>query len=100
MGDCETAEAFMEIEEGIADYASWVKMFDIGVISLEDLMKRYRAKQVARYYLTGCMLLHATVLMNNGDDNEILSRMVNANSVGEGNLLTIFREQLNVFKNQ
>lgn len=96
-GDCKTAEALMEIEEGIADYASWVKMYDIGVASRSDLLKRYRAKQKDRFYLTGCMLLHASVLMNNGNDSGIIEQMVNANSLEEGNLLSIFKGQLIIY---
>ena len=96
-GDCNTAEAFMEIEEGIADYASWVKMYDLGVVSRSDLLKRYRANQKDRFYLTGCMLLHTSVLMNDGNDSDIIEKMVNSNSVEEGNLLSIFKEQLIIY---
>ena len=96
-GNCETAEAIMEIEEGIADYASWVKMYDIGVVSRSDLLQRYNAKQKDRFYLTGCMLLHASVLMNNVKDSELIEKMVTANSLEEGNLLGIFKEQLIIY---
>ena len=97
IGDCKTAEGLMEIEEGIADYASWVKMYDIGVVSREELIRRYNAKQKDIFYLTGCMLLHATVLMNGGKDREIISKMVNAKSPDEGNLSHIFKEQLAIY---
>lgn len=93
-GDCKTAEALMEIEEGIADYASWVKMYDLGIFNRSDLLKRYRADQKDRFYLTGCMLLHASVLMNDGNESDIIEKVVNANSIEEGNLLSIFEEQL------
>ena len=93
-GDCKTVESLMEIEEGIADYASWVKMYDIGVVSRSDLLKRYRAKQKDKFYLTGCMLFHSSVLMNGGNDVDIMTKMVTANSIEEGNLFKIFKEQL------
>ncbi len=99
-GDCKTAEAIMEIEEGIADYASWVKMYDIGVASRSDLLKRYQAEQKDKFYLTGCMLLHASVLMNKRNDNDIIENIVNANSLEEGNLLSIFKEQLIIYSDK
>ena len=99
-GECKAAEAIMEIEEGIADYASWVKMYEIGVASREDLMRRYTASQKARYYLTGCMLFHASVLMNDGNESEIIAKMINANSLEEGNLLSIFEEQLTAYSRE
>ncbi|MBW1297400.1 hypothetical protein [Aquimarina litoralis] len=94
LGDCRIGEAYMEIEEGIADYGSWVAMYNIGTASRQDLLKRYRAKQKDRFYLTGCMLLHASALMANGNDKPIISKMVNAPSVETGNLFTIFKDQL------
>ncbi|MEL6535973.1 MAG: hypothetical protein AAFQ98_11200 [Bacteroidota bacterium] len=97
-GDCQAGEALMEIEEGIADYASWVKMFDIGTVSREDLLRRYRAKQKDKFYLTGCMLLHASVLMSGGKEMEVISKMVNAPSLEEGSLLTVFKAQLATYR--
>ncbi|MEP7269505.1 MAG: hypothetical protein ABI844_17950 [Saprospiraceae bacterium] len=96
-GDCKTAEEIMEIEEGIADYASWVIMYNIGMVSRDELLQRYRAQQNDRFYLTGCMLLHASVLMNNGKASEIIKKIVTANSLDEGNLLHIFKTQLGLF---
>lgn len=98
--DCRLGEAFMEIEEGIADYASWMVMYNIGTVSREDLLKRYRAKQKDRFYLTGCMLLHASSLMNDGDDKEIIAKMVNAHTVEEGNLFELFKKQLEQYKSK
>lgn len=98
LGDCSIGESFMEIEEGLADYASWVIMYNIGTVSREDLLKRYRAKQKDMFYLTGAMLLHASSLMNNGNDKEIISKMVDANTVEEGNLFMLFKEQFETYK--
>lgn len=97
-GDCRIGESFMEVEEGIADYASWVTMYNIGTASKEDLLRRYRAKQKDMFYLSGCMLLHASALMNNGNDKEIILKMVNASSVEEGNLYKLFKGQLELFR--
>lgn len=94
LGDCRVGEAIMEIEEGIADYASWVAMFNIGTISREDLLKRFKVQQKDKFYLFGCMLLHAATLMNDGNDKALISQMVNAPSVEEGNLYKLFKEQL------
>ncbi|WP_394749961.1 hypothetical protein [Spongiimicrobium salis] len=99
--NCAAAEAIMEIEEGIADYASWVKMYDVGLVSRADILRRYRAQQKDKFYLTGCMLFHAMVLMNNGNDEAIIERMTQANSLEEGSLLTLFQEYLTLYrKNQ
>lgn len=97
-GDCSAAESIMEIEEGIADYASWVKMFNMDVVTREDLLKRYRAKQKDRFYLTGSMLLHASVLMSSENEGNIIAKMVNAPSLEEGNLLSIFKQQLATYR--
>ncbi len=92
--DCQTAETIMEIEEGIADYASWVQMFELELFNRQDLIKRYRALQKDKFYLTGCMMLQAATLMNNGNDQEIITKIINAPSVVEGNLTTIFKYYL------
>jgi hypothetical protein len=91
-GYCKAAEGIMEIEEGIADYASWVKMYDIGVVTREGLLRRYRAKQNEKFYLTGCMLLHASALMNGGKDDEVIEKMVRSKSLEDGSLTGIFEE--------
>ena len=97
-GSCADAEALMEIEEGIADYASWVIMYDIDIADRTELLRRYRAQQKDLFYLTGCMLLHASLLMNEGGDQEIISKLVTAPSLMDGNLFQIFQYKLESYR--
>ncbi|WP_299364102.1 hypothetical protein [Winogradskyella sp.] len=98
-GDCETAEAMMEIEEGLADYASWSIMYEMGIFTKEELIKRYNAKQKAKYYLLGSMMMHAMCLMN-GDPNVIIDSIITSKSVESGNLTFLFSKELEQYKNQ
>lgn len=93
-GDCRTAEALFELEEGLADYASWTILFNMGIASRDNLLKRYRAFQNDHFYLSGCMLMHAITLMTKKPVEKIIKEMVNSPSVNEGSLLKIFQDQL------
>ncbi|HET9055324.1 MAG TPA: hypothetical protein VFN30_00620 [Chitinophagaceae bacterium] len=93
-GDCATAEAFFELEEGLADYESWTMLYSSGLVSRDDLLKRYRARQNDHFYLSGSMLMHAITLMSKDPKNKIISKMINSVSVDKGSLLLLFKNQL------
>lgn len=93
-GDCRTAEAFFELEEGLADYASWTFLYNTGLASKNDLLKRYRARQNDHFYLSGCMLMHTIMLMNKGKQGRVFNYIINSNSVKEGSLFHLFEQQL------
>ncbi len=97
MGSCEKAEAIMEIEEGLADYGSWSVMYEMGIFTQEELLKRYRAQQKERFYSTGSMLMHTMHLMS-GDVTRIVNAIVESESVETGNLTTLFKEEFEVYK--
>lgn len=62
-GDCGEAEGLMELEEGTADYASWVSLYDLGLASRDRLAARYEAQQNDWFYLSGAMQWHAVQLL-------------------------------------
>ena len=63
-GTCGAAEAVMELEEGTADFASWVQLYNRGQASREQLLQHYRVQQPDVYYLTGAMQAHALYLLD------------------------------------
>ncbi|HMU45919.1 MAG TPA: hypothetical protein PKC72_06090 [Chitinophagaceae bacterium] len=93
-GDCETAESFFELEEGLADYGSWTILYNIGMAGKDALLKRYRAMQNDHFYLSGCMMMHAITLMSKKPVEKIIAKIVNSASVNEGSLLAIFKSEL------
>jgi len=95
---CATVEALMELEEGLADYASWTKLYEAGVVTTEQLLQRYRANQKDHFYLTGAMFLHAISLMRSGDIVPIIERIIASESVEEGSLQRFFEEALSEYQ--
>lgn len=95
--DCAEAENIMELEEGLADYASWTMLYDMGLSSREELIKRYNAVQNEPFYQTGAMLMHALALMNEGNTAEIIEEITSSASQAEGALLPIFKSELEAF---
>ena len=95
--DCNEAETIMELEEGIADYASWTKLFELGISSKEELLQRYRAVQNEPFYLMGAMQLHAISLMRDGDVDDIIKTIVRSESPQNGALTTLFKAELGRF---
>ncbi len=89
-GSCEVAEAIMEAEEGIADYASWTKLFDIGMADRNALLKRYSAQQKDHFYLTGAMLLHAIMLMSDETEEKVLMKFITSKTTNQGSLTNLF----------
>lgn len=96
-GSCKEAENIMELEEGLADYASWTMLYDIGIASWKDLHRRYQAIQNEPFYLTGAMLMHAATLMHDGETPELIDAITTSQTVQEGALVTHFETQLNAF---
>jgi len=95
--DCKEAEVIMELEEGIADYASWAMLYDIGISSREELIQRYQASQNEPFYLTGAMLLHAIAIMSNDNIEAAIEKMVKAQTPLDGSLLALFKEKLSLY---
>lgn len=91
--DCAEAENIMELEEGLADYASWTMLYDIGISSREQLLRRYNAIQNEPFYLTGAMLMHAVSLMNDGKVNSIISEIVNSSDHSTGAPFPVFEKE-------
>lgn len=79
-GSCAEAEAIMELEEGVADYASWVPLFERGIASREQLFQRYRAQQSEWFYVTGAMQLHSVRLMQPDEILDITARVADSES--------------------
>jgi hypothetical protein len=92
--DCPEAENIMELEEGLADYASWTMLYDMGLSTREELIKRYNAIQNEPFYLTGAMLMHAIALMNDGNTTEIIEEITSSANQAKGALLPIFKREL------
>lgn len=99
-GECRTAEALFELEEGLADYGSWTFLYNMGIANKADLLKRYRAFQKDHFYLSGCMLMHAITLMSTETSEEIIDKIVNATTVHDGALLTLFELQLKEYSSR
>lgn len=93
-GTCSEAEAIMEIEEGIADYVSWTRLYDLGLTTRARLEGRYRAQQADVYYLTGAMQLHAIALMQPGDMAQTTREIANSTSAATGSLTNVFTRAL------
>jgi len=96
-GDCQTAESLFELEEGVADYGSWTILYNMGIATKADLLKRYRAQQKDHFYMSGCMLMHAITLMSKEAPEEVINEMIKTTSIKEGSLLTIFKNKLEIF---
>ncbi len=92
--DCQKAESIMELEEGMADYASWTLLYNTGKVSKKELLSRYRAFQNDHFYLSGCMLMHAITLMSKKPENKIMDEIIRSASVDKGSLLYIFSKTL------
>ncbi len=82
-GSCRDAEAMMEMEEGLADYASWVHLYEIGLATRAQLERRYRAQQRDVFYLTGAMKMHAASLLR-GDPIPEARTIIESTSVQDG----------------
>lgn len=96
-GSCRQAEALMELEEGTADYASWTALYDLGLASREELIRRYRATQDELFYLTGALQLHAIQLMD-PDDMLAITREINASPGPEsGSITAVFGRALDAY---
>ena len=95
--DCITAEIIMEMEEGIADYASWTKLYESGQVNRELLLRRYGAKQADIFYLTGAMLLHAIALTDPRNINDVINRIITSRTPQEASLSKILMEKLKVY---
>ena len=85
LGSCADAEAMMELAEGVADYVSWVRLYDVGLASREQLERRYQAQQRDVFYLTGAMKMHALSLLT-GDPTTASLGVVNAETVESGSV--------------
>lgn len=99
LGNCEIAESFMELEEGLADWASWTQLFENGVISEETILKHYKTKQQSLYYPLGCMMFHAITLISKNSPQVIIEQIVNSKSINEGSIWTIFIREFDAFCN-
>ena len=96
-GTCEDAEILLELEEGTADYASWTVLHDLGLVSDEQLIRRYQAIQNDVFYLTGAMQLHAVAAMS-GDSMIQVTRGINASPGPEtGSMTSVLRRTLDGF---
>lgn len=91
--DCQEAENIMELEEGLADYASWTMLYNIGLSSREALLRRYRAIQNEPFYLSGAMLMHAVSLMNNGEVSDIINDIANSSGQDVGAPFPVFEKE-------
>ena len=91
---CTVAEAIMELEEGTADYASWTKLFDLGLASRDQVLNRYRAVQSDVFYLTGAMQLHAIAAMRSEGMDAATARIAASETVRSGAIQTVFEETL------
>ena len=99
-GDCRTAESLLELEEGLADYASWTMLYKTGMVNKETLLRRYRANQNDHFYLSGNMLMHAITLMSKDSPEKIIMEIINSSSVENGSLLSLFKIKLNNYCNE
>ena len=95
--DCRAAEALLELEEGMADYASWTVLFNLRMASKAQLMGRYRARQDDHFYLSGNMMMHAMLLMDKKSEGNLVNEIVNSADVTKGSLLNIFKMKLNEY---
>lgn len=96
-GTCGEAEAIMELEEGVADYASWTKLFELGLASRDRLVGRYAAQQSDLYYLTGAMELHAVSLMAPEHILDITEEIARSAGPGDGSLEVAFTRALEAY---
>lgn len=82
-GTCAAAETLLELEEGVADYASWVPLFERGLATRAQLERRYQAIQQEVTYLTGAMKMHAAALLT-GDPLGESRAVAQSNGPSEG----------------
>ncbi len=94
---CEEGEDIMEIEEGLADYASWTMLYEVEAVSRKSLIQRYQAIQKEPFYLTGAMLMHATKLMNDNNAQPIIEVISSSSNQQEGAVIQQFKKQLIAF---
>lgn len=93
-GSCREAEAIMELEEGTADYASWVPLFNLGQASRDLLLRRYRAVQQDVFYMTGNMQLHAIRLMYPDSMAAVAARIAQSSGPDEGGITPVLQRAL------
>ncbi len=87
---CAEAEAIWELVEGVADWASWVYLFEIGEATKERLLLRYRAQQADTFYLTGAMQLHAAQMLR-GDAVGAARQIARSEGVEAGAVEAVLR---------
>lgn len=92
-GTCGEAEAMMELEEGVADYVSWVRLYELGLASRAQLERRYQAQQRDVFYLTGAMKMHALAVLE-GSPSDVSRTIVDADDVGSGSLQSLLEGAL------
>ena len=95
--DCREAEDILELEEGLADYASWTILFNTGLVSKTGLLQRYRAEQLEYFYLTGAMLFHTMTLMEQVDGKKLSKRVWNSSNSKKGGLYELFKKSFQSF---
>ena len=94
-GSCWTAEALMELEEGTADYASWVPLHDLGLATDEQLLSRFGATTDEPFYQLGSAQLFAMKRWHGADGFLELARAQAASaSVEEGAIDRLFAQTL------
>lgn len=93
-GKCSQAENLMELEEGVADYASWTALYNLNLTTRERLMTRYRAEQKDVFYLTGAMQMHAISLLDPAHTSRIIKRIVDSKTMQEGAITEVLEQEL------
>lgn len=97
LGDCAEAENIMELEEGLADYASWTMLYETDIAIREQLIRRYNAQQNDSFYLTGAMLMHAISIMHEGAIFEVINDINQSETVEQGALVAMFEKKLKAY---
>ena len=84
----------MELEEGIADYASWVMLYELGLTDRDAIIRRYNATQKEPFYLTGAMQLHALSLLKPNETQKVIETIIDSKTVEEGSLTNLLAAAL------
>lgn len=87
---CRDAEDVWESIEGVADWVSWLPLFDAGFATREQLLRRYRAHQADAFYLTGAIRMHLARDLGSESAAALWSRMASSQSAQEGSPRALF----------
>ena len=83
----------MELLEGLADYASWFYLHNLGLAPDSEINSYMSAVSNTPYYRTGAMQLYVLQHWLGAQLGDVAAELSNASSIEDANIYEIFRQE-------